>query len=109
MFRAAMMGQQYDRQVRPGRLLLDQAQQGVQINAQQGLGGNQQQPRTLFQFPAELDQTCADNPVESRFSEQHQGDLAVTPQRREDDRALGRGFDRRHGLSSPSNGLLAPR
>ncbi|MNL35650.1 hypothetical protein D3C87_1576930 [compost metagenome] len=108
LFRTAMIGQQHNRQVRPGRLLLDQAEQRFKITAQQRLRRDQQQACASRQLAAKAPQIACDDAVVTRFIEHHQGNLAVASQRRENDRALGHCFQDRHGLSSPSNGLLAP-
>ncbi|MNK96819.1 hypothetical protein D3C87_1171270 [compost metagenome] len=109
LLRAAMVCHQHDRQIRPRGLLFDQADQRFQISAQQRLARDQQQAGTLFQFGAQSGQVGADHPVKPGLVEHHQGYLAVAPSRRKDDCALGRRLHVRHGISSASNGLLAPR
>ncbi len=59
----------------------------------------------MLHFRAQLRQISADDPAEARFIEQHQGNLAVPPQGRKNDRTLGRRIIDRHGLSSPSRGI----
>jgi len=108
LFRPAVMGQQDNGQVGPGWLLFDLQEQRFQVGPYQSLRRNHQQAGTAFQLFAQMAQVAADEAGKTGFIEDHQGDLAVPSQRREDQRPLGQRLGQRHRCSSLSSGLLSP-
>ncbi|MNT28472.1 hypothetical protein D3C72_1641620 [compost metagenome] len=95
-----MVCHQHDRQVRPRRLLFNQAGQRSEISTQQRLGRDQQQAGTLFQFGAQSRQVATDHSLEPCLFEHRQGHLAVAPPRCKDDGAFGCRLHGLHGISS---------
>nr|GFA06095.1 hypothetical protein [Tanacetum cinerariifolium] len=73
----AVMSQQHDGKVRPGRLVGQQTQQRIDVRTPQGLVRNNGQPCAGYQLTAQLRQIMGNDCRIAAFLKHGQGDLAV--------------------------------
>ncbi len=86
LFRAAVVSQQHNGQVRPGGLLTQQVEQRRDVNGTQRFVGNNCKAGTGFQFRDQLIEVACNDSRIAGFLENHQGNLAVPSTGRQNDR-----------------------
>jgi hypothetical protein len=104
---AALMGQQHDRKIRPGRLAIQPADQAAQIDVLDGLVGNHREAGAALDLADQLGQIGAGVGVKARLLDQRLGHGGVPADRSQDHGTLGR-CPRFHGPGSSSSGLPSP-
>jgi hypothetical protein len=88
LFRTAVMSQQHDGKVRPGRLIGQQAEQRVDVRAAQRLISDDRKSRTGHQFTAQLRQIVGNDRRVAGFLQHGQRKLAVASEGGQDNRPL---------------------
>ena len=108
----AMLDQEYEREVGPVGLLLDPGPERADVGADQGLGGDQGEPRSRPDLVDELLDGGALDASHAGIGQNGSGDLRIAPEGREDQRALGKLRDQcRSSIKSgdSANRLRTPR
>ena len=86
---AALMRQQHDRKIRPGRLTVEPVHKVAQIGRLDRLVRDHGKAGTAVDLSCERGEIAANLRVETRLPDQGGGDRCVTTSGREDDRPLG--------------------
>ena len=104
---AALMRQQHDRKIRPGRLIGQPAHQAAQIRGLDRLIGDHRKTGAALDLMHQACEIGADIGIVARFPDQRRGHRGVASRRSQDDGTLGR-CARSHALCSCSNGRPSP-